>query len=80
MSAVESATKAGFLVFDLLHIWEGKDKSSLRIAEWDDHPNVAGNEVIAAHLYQLIQKHDCSLGIARRDSCGQSNDAGHDYQ
>ena len=54
---------AGFLVFDLFDLWEGRDKASLRIATWDDHPNAAGNRLIAERLFALIQRHRAELKL-----------------
>jgi hypothetical protein len=52
--ALRAAAAAGFKVFDLLDIWQGQDKPSLRIAPWDEHPNVAGNRRIADRLFELL--------------------------
>ena len=65
---LEAAADAGFLVFDLFHLWDGRDKPSLRIAEWDEHANAAGNRVIAERLFTLIQQHRTELGIGAATS------------
>jgi hypothetical protein len=65
--ALEDPAAAGFLVFDLLHLWEGRDQPALRIAEADFHPNAAGNQLIAERLFELMQQHWFELrqGTAR---------------
>ncbi|MFN2399922.1 MAG: hypothetical protein ABR543_14985 [Gemmatimonadaceae bacterium] len=63
--ALREAATAGFLVFDLLGLWEGRDKPSLRIAPWDNHPNAAGNRIIADRLFTLIQQHRTALKLGR---------------
>jgi len=63
VGALRDAAAAGFLVFDLLGMWEGRDKPSLRIAAWDDHPNAAGNRLIADRLFTLIQQHRAALKL-----------------
>ena len=45
--ALQDADAAGFLVFNLLDLWQNRDKSALRVAEWDEHPNAAGHRLIA---------------------------------
>jgi hypothetical protein len=55
--AVKDEGAAGFVVFNLFSLWQNRDKSALRVAEWDEHPNVAGNQVIADRLFELIRQH-----------------------
>jgi hypothetical protein len=62
--ALKSASSAGFLVFNLLDIWQGHDKPSLRIAPWDEHPNVAGNRLVADRLFALLWQHRVQLHLA----------------
>jgi len=65
---VEDAAAAGFLVFDLLDLWKGREQPALRIAEADFHPNAAGNQLIAERLSELMQRHrfELRLGTAHR--------------
>lgn len=48
------AEQAGFIVIDLSDIYQGKDITMIRLAEWDDHPNKYGHELIAERLYKEI--------------------------
>ncbi|HXX85973.1 MAG TPA: hypothetical protein VEN29_18590 [Casimicrobiaceae bacterium] len=50
------AAAAGFTVIDLGRVYEGQDLATLRLAEWDEHPNRRGHEVIASRLYDELQK------------------------
>jgi hypothetical protein len=66
-SAVEDARAIGFLVFNLLDLWEGHDKPSLHLGEWDRHPNAAGNRLIAERLFELVRQHRSELRIDTAD-------------
>jgi hypothetical protein len=57
------AAAAGFLVFNLLELWQNRDKSALRVAEWDNHPNAAGHRLIANRLFELMQQHRSELRL-----------------
>ncbi|MEX2123337.1 MAG: hypothetical protein WD795_05560 [Woeseia sp.] len=48
------AAAAGFDVVDLSDVYEGQDIATIRLAEWDDHPNRRGHELIASRLYEAI--------------------------
>ena len=57
------ADAAGFLVFNLLDLWQNRDKPALRIAEWDEHPNAAGHRLIADRLFELMRQHRSELRL-----------------
>jgi hypothetical protein len=57
------ADAAGFLVFNLLDLWQNRDKSALRAAEWDNHPNAAGHRLIANQLFELMEQHRSELRL-----------------
>jgi hypothetical protein len=60
---LQQADVAGFLVFNLLDLWQNRDKSALQITEWDQHPNAAGHQLIADRLFELIRQHRSELGL-----------------
>jgi hypothetical protein len=55
------ARAAGFVIFDLLRIWQGRDYNAFRLSDWDSHANAAGNRLIAERLFELIQSHNRDL-------------------
>jgi D-alanyl-lipoteichoic acid acyltransferase DltB (MBOAT superfamily) len=61
--ALQQAEAAGFLVFNLFDLWQDRDKPALRIAEWDNHPNPAGNRLIAERLLDLMEQHRSDLRL-----------------
>jgi hypothetical protein len=48
------AEAAGFVVIDLADVYRGQDAGSMKLAEWDDHPNTRAHELIAQRLYQEL--------------------------
>lgn len=48
------ASEAGFAVMDLDKVYRGRDINTLRVAEWDDHPNVLGHQLVAEQLFRTI--------------------------
>jgi len=75
MPALRDATASGMLVFNLLDLWSDRDVNSLRLAAWDNHPNAAGNRLIAQRVCELMQQHaqqlglDTAAGVADRHGC-----------
>ena len=57
------ARETGFIVFDLLDIWEDGPQDSLRIADWDRHPNADGHRLIADRLHEELLRHRERLGL-----------------
>jgi hypothetical protein len=51
---VRIASDAGFAVINLADVYEGHDKTTLRLAEWDDHPNALGHRLVADALYRAL--------------------------
>jgi hypothetical protein len=49
------AEAAGFVVVNLSEIYRNQDINALRIAEWDNHPNARGHQLIANRLYVELQ-------------------------
>jgi len=50
------AESAGFATIDMSDVYKGQDIATIRLAEWDDHPNRRGHELIASRLYDELQK------------------------
>jgi hypothetical protein len=70
---LEQAAAAGFLVFDLFSLWEGKDAAELRIAPWDNHPNARGNRLIAERLDNLLRQHEPELRLGLASSAATAH-------
>jgi D-alanyl-lipoteichoic acid acyltransferase DltB (MBOAT superfamily) len=49
------AQQAGFVIIDLSDVYKGQDITTIRLAEWDDHPNARGHQLIAARLLTSLQ-------------------------
>jgi alginate O-acetyltransferase complex protein AlgI len=52
--ALNLAREHGFLTIDLSDAYEGVDTSSLKLAEWDEHPNARGHAILAERLYRAL--------------------------
>jgi hypothetical protein len=50
------AASAGFDVIDLSDVYEGSDRESLWVAEWDAHPNARGHALVGSRLYQRLRE------------------------
>jgi D-alanyl-lipoteichoic acid acyltransferase DltB (MBOAT superfamily) len=64
--AVRIAREAGFTIIDLGDIYKGIDPASVRLAEWDEHPNVRGHELIAQRLYRELEARSDTLLHTKR--------------
>jgi hypothetical protein len=53
--ALRLAKEAGFLVINLEDVYKGLDINTVRLAEWDDHPNVRGHQLVADRLFEQIK-------------------------
>lgn len=51
---VRIAKAAGFVVINMDDVYKGLDIASIRLAEWDHHPNVLGHEITADRLYREL--------------------------
>jgi len=61
------AEATGFVVVNLADIFVNQDINSIRIAEWDDHPNVRGHRLIADRLYEALRgKQDVIFNTTKR--------------
>ena len=59
------ADSAGFVVINLAGVFRGQDIDALRLAEWDEHPNRRGHQLIASRLYDELQKMQPSVLTTR---------------
>jgi hypothetical protein len=60
------AREAGFTVIDLSGAYRGLDGTTLRLAEWDAHPNVRGHQLLADGFYAGLTT-NAAAAIARRE-------------
>lgn len=51
------ARAAGFVVADLSDVYQGHDISTVRVADWDNHPNAKGHRLVAERLYAILKEH-----------------------
>jgi len=49
------AESAGFFVLRLDDVYKHRDIAKIRLAEWDDHPNAYGHQLIAEQLFEQIR-------------------------
>jgi hypothetical protein len=66
IKVVRDAKSAGMLVFNLLDLWNGRNKPALRIADWDLHPNADGYRLVAERLAELIDQHRADLRLQKK--------------
>lgn len=60
------ARENGFDIIDISDAYENQNKDSLRVAEWDWHPNAEGHRLLAVRLYQALQANPVMLRLARQ--------------
>ncbi|MEQ8662485.1 MAG: GDSL-type esterase/lipase family protein [Gammaproteobacteria bacterium] len=60
------AAAAGFVIIDMADVYHTDDYTTLRLAEWDDHPNRRGHELVAERLYREL--------LAQRDAIFSTHD------
>jgi hypothetical protein len=51
------AERAGFVVISLDGALDGHEIDNLHVAEWDFHPNAAGHQLFADHLFRQLVEH-----------------------
>jgi hypothetical protein len=64
------AVKAGFVPLDLMGVYDGADRNSLWIAEWDAHPNAAAHKLMADRLYELIARNQAGTCLELEQATG----------
>jgi hypothetical protein len=57
------AVAAGMIPLSVREAYGRRDRATLQIAPWDDHPNVAGHRLIAEALYREILRADREAGL-----------------
>ncbi|MDN5753513.1 MAG: hypothetical protein L0H15_09560, partial [Nitrosospira sp.] len=63
------AEDAGFIIINLADVYRDQDITTIRLAEWDEHPNVRGHALIASRLYdELHNKRGTIFNSARHVS------------
>lgn len=62
------AEDAGFITINLADVYRGQDIAAIRLAEWDDHPNVQGHALIASRLYEELGKKRDTIFNSTRDA------------
>jgi len=50
------AAEAGFVIVNLADVYKNENAEAIRLAEWDEHPNARGHQLIAARLYDALQE------------------------
>jgi hypothetical protein len=63
-AALQMAQEAGFMVLNLDDVYRGHDVETLRLAEWDDHPNALGHRLVAERLYAEMAERSAALFAA----------------
>jgi len=58
---LQLARDAGFTVFDLSHVYDGADRRTLWVAEWDAHPNRRAHAMMADMLYGQLRGEERSM-------------------
>jgi hypothetical protein len=61
-ATVQIAKDAGFAVINLEDVYRGRDIATIRLAEWDDHPNALGHQLVAQRLYNELAANAAILG------------------
>ncbi len=57
--AVRIANNAGFITINIEDVYRGHDFTDIRLAEWDEHPNAVGHQMVADRLYSdLLERRD----------------------
>ena len=63
--ALDAARAAGFVIIDLSDVYKGEDIKTLRLAEWDEHPNARAHELIAARLLEGLRAQKDAIFVDR---------------
>jgi hypothetical protein len=55
-AVIRLAEDNGFVVVDLMDVYEGQDPETIYVADWDRHPNQRGHQLIADRVYRLLRE------------------------
>ncbi len=58
--------ESGCNIVNLVDVYDGYNERDLQLADWDQHPNPLGHELIATRLYKELQTHPDLLRVAKR--------------
>jgi len=61
------AKEAGFIVWDLSDVFEASDVVSIRLAEWDYHPNAKGHSLVASRLFTMLTNNGQQIFSTKSD-------------
>jgi hypothetical protein len=70
------AEEAGFAVLSLQGLYDGLDTDLLRVAEWDNHPNAQGHQLIADRIDALLREKGALPLLARPAAGSQAPASG----
>jgi hypothetical protein len=72
--AEQLAIAAGFKTVDLSQVFASTPIESIRLAEWDEHPNKLGHDMLAEALMRELTRKDSPIdaGISAKRSAGSS--------
>lgn len=66
---IRIAREAGFVIINLADLYKGRDVAAIRLAEWDDHPNALGHQLIADRLLEGLHAHrDAIFGMTQQSN------------
>jgi alginate O-acetyltransferase complex protein AlgI len=63
---LQIAKEAGFKILNLSDVFQGQELTSIRLAEWDNHPNKKGHELIATRLYALLNGQNQEIFLSEK--------------
>ena len=64
---LRAASEAGFVVLNLGDVFEDQEIESIRLAEWDEHPNRIGHQLIAVRLYEALHEEGARIFRTRSE-------------
>jgi hypothetical protein len=65
---IRLATQAGFDPIDLTGVYDGQPPRLLQVADWDNHPNPIGHQLVAQRLYRELTRAPSKLSLSAASS------------